>query len=380
MCAAPAAHRVFVHVGAPKTGTTYLQDLLWRHREALAGNGVLYPGNRRDVHFRAALNLRDVAFAGHRDPSLAGAWDRLAEQARAWQGGTAVLSHELLAAAKEEHALRAVASLEPAQVHVVYTARDLARQIPAMWQESVKNGQTLDFAGYLQRIERPGRRGRAAQIFWRSQDAPAVLERWSAAVPADRIHLITVPPAGAAPTLLWERFCSVVGIDVSRFDANVPRTNTSLGLAQVELVRRLNGALDDTLDWPDYEAVVKHELAERRLADRPPSPPASLPPRDYDWAVQHSRELVRALAHGPYDIVGSLDELVPPAEPPGPAGGGAVDAEIDSVLDVAVDVLAEDLIERVKARQASLRGHARRLRVPALAGRVARRLGGVLRR
>ena len=380
MCAAAAAHRVFVHVGAPKTGTTYLQDLLWRHRNALTGDGVLYPGNRRDVHFRAALDLREVAFAGHRDPTVAGAWDQLAEQARAWQGGIAVLSHELLAAATEERALRAVASLEPAQVHIVYTARDLARQIPAMWQESVKNGRTLDFAGYLERIQQPGRRGRAAQVFWRSQDAPAVLERWSAAVQADRIHLVTVPPPGAAPTLLWERFCSVIGIDSSRFDASVPRTNTSLGLAQVELVRRLNEALDDTLDWPDYEAVVKHELAERRLAGRPPSPPASLPGADYAWAVQRSRELVATLAAAPYDVVGSLDELVPPAQPSGPNGGGSVEAEIGSVLDVAVDVLAEDLIEQARARQGSLRGHARRLGIPALAGRVARRLGSIVRR
>ena len=250
--------RVFIHVGAPKTGTTYLQDLLWRHREELARLGVLYPGDRRDAHFRAALDLRGVAFAGHHDPSVEGAWERLAQEARDWGGGTVLLSHELLAAAREEHAQRAVASLQPAEVHVVYTARDLARQIPAMWQESVKNGRTLDFAGYLQRIESRGRRGRAAQVFWRSQDAAAVLDSWSVAVPADRIHLVTVPPPGAAPTLLWERFCSVVGVDGSRFDASVPRTNTSLGLAEVELVRRLNEVLGDRLQWPDYEAVVKH--------------------------------------------------------------------------------------------------------------------------
>ena len=34
---AEAGHpsRVFVHVGAPKTGTTFLQEVLWKNRKAL---------------------------------------------------------------------------------------------------------------------------------------------------------------------------------------------------------------------------------------------------------------------------------------------------------------------------------------------------------
>ena len=38
------ARRVYVHVGLPKTGTTYLQHMLWESREALAADGVLFPG------------------------------------------------------------------------------------------------------------------------------------------------------------------------------------------------------------------------------------------------------------------------------------------------------------------------------------------------
>jgi len=37
------APRAVVHVGAPKTGSTYLQAVLWRNRAALRAAGVLYP-------------------------------------------------------------------------------------------------------------------------------------------------------------------------------------------------------------------------------------------------------------------------------------------------------------------------------------------------
>jgi hypothetical protein len=33
--------RVFLHIGAPKTGTTYLQDVLWSNKAELSRRGVL---------------------------------------------------------------------------------------------------------------------------------------------------------------------------------------------------------------------------------------------------------------------------------------------------------------------------------------------------
>ena len=36
--------RVLLHVGLPKSGTSYLQKLLSANRERLRGHGVLFPG------------------------------------------------------------------------------------------------------------------------------------------------------------------------------------------------------------------------------------------------------------------------------------------------------------------------------------------------
>jgi hypothetical protein len=363
--------RVFVHIGAPKTGTTYLQAVLHRNRQQLAGDGVLYPQDIGNAHFHAALDLRGVAFAGHRVPNVEGAWDRVSSQVRGWTGRTSVISHELLAAAKPDQANRVVDSLAPAEVHVVYTARDIGRQIPAMWQESIKNGQTIDFAAYVNRLQRPLRQGRAAGIFWRSQDPLDVLSRWSA-IPAERMHVITVPQTGADVSLLWQRFCEVIGLDEHRYDIDVPRINESLGLAEAELVRRINIRLDGQLAWPDYEAVVKHELAEGKLARRVDSPRARLSPRQHSWAVGVSKQLAAGLESAGYRVVGDLADLVPADY--GSQGRDKGIPNADAVIEAAADVLAERLVERAAERAGSPRERAKsvatRLRLRSMTRRL----------
>src|SRR5262245_64817592 len=129
------AGRVYLHVGTPKSGTTSLQELLWRNRERLRGAGLLYPGDQPDAHFLATLDLLDRHF--HGQAAADGAWERLAAEVQAW-GGTAVISHEMLAPARPDTVRRAMDSLAGVEVHIVCTARDLARQVPAVWQEDVK--------------------------------------------------------------------------------------------------------------------------------------------------------------------------------------------------------------------------------------------------
>ena len=41
------AAKVFLHIGLPKTGTTYLQTVMWADRERMRAQGVLLPGRER---------------------------------------------------------------------------------------------------------------------------------------------------------------------------------------------------------------------------------------------------------------------------------------------------------------------------------------------
>lgn len=365
--------RVYLHVGAPKTGTTFVQDVLWANQDTLAEQGVLYWGNDPGAHFFAAQDLRGRYFRGHKHPQVRGAWERLASAAREWSGPAVLVSHEILAGCDADEARRAAASLLPHEVHVVYTARDLARQIPAMWQESVKNGRVVPYRRYLETLQRenPALVGR---IFWRTQDAAQVLDRWAAAVPDDRIHLLTVPPRGAAPGLLWRRFCTVTGLDPEGLDVDGAGGNVSIGLAEAELLRRLNQRLKGALSWPEHETLLKNFLTRSVLTDRVGTTRTGIPAADRDWVMEHSRAQIADLRKRGYDVVGSLHELVPDfSEDP----GASPDPVPDDVLDAAVDTLAVLLTEHVgtgrSARSAQLRrwGSAARARLPNdLAGRL----------
>ena len=124
---------VYLHVGAPKTGTTYLQDRLALNSHALARHDVFYPLSLHASQFRPALDLLDMPWGGLQE-DVDGEWDALMGRVRRLSG-TVVISHEILAAAKPAQVRKAMAGLEGSEVHLVYSARDLARQIPAEWQE-----------------------------------------------------------------------------------------------------------------------------------------------------------------------------------------------------------------------------------------------------
>src|SRR5215469_16912672 len=144
--------RVYVHVGEPKTGTTFLQDVLWANRRVLAARGVVLPGYNQRDHIRARRDLRDEPRqeSDLADP-WAGEWDVLAAQAlRA--PVAAVISDELLAACTEQQVERAVRSLAPADVHVIVTARALDAVLPAEWQETVKCGGSLGWETWLRAV------------------------------------------------------------------------------------------------------------------------------------------------------------------------------------------------------------------------------------
>ena len=60
---------VYLHIGAPKTGTTYMQDRLMLNQAQLAEHGVTIPTKNRFIdadlfHFRAALDLLDQDWGG----------------------------------------------------------------------------------------------------------------------------------------------------------------------------------------------------------------------------------------------------------------------------------------------------------------------------
>jgi hypothetical protein len=331
-----ARPKIFLHIGEPKTGTTFLQQLMWRNRSELAARGVVLPGHHPQDHFRASQDLRGIAkLASDPAGSWAGEWEILARQARQ-AGNVAVISHELFSAADAQQAERAVGSLLPAEVHIVLTVRDIATLLPAEWQETVKHRNTRDWEDWLGDVidrESPDP-DRRQWWFWRVHDTLAILDIWSRHLPAEHVHVITTPPRGSASGLLWQRFASLLGIDPGSVDLARARPNASLGMPEIEFLRRLNQALPDEVpDW-FYMWNVKEAVAHQALAARPRGGHLLLPASRDAWAKGHAEELVAALGSSGYDVIGDLDELRPqPAAGPGATAAGQ---PAEQVLDAAV--------------------------------------------
>jgi hypothetical protein len=358
------SRKVYVHIGAPKTGTTYLQDRLGRNLKQLAAHGVHVPTRSPFMspglfHFRAALDLLEQDWGG-RPGHAAGSWEAMARRIRR-QDGTVVFSHEILAPAARVHIERLKHDLAGSELHIVYSARDLARQAPAGWQESIKQGRRWSFRRYLRKV-RSG-----APWFARAFDLPAVLTAWGSGLPPEHVHVVTVPQAHAVvaePTLLWRRFCTAFGIDPAWAPLDSDRTNTSLGAAETQVLRRLNVRLGRSARRDvTYDALVRGMLAQDVLSGRP-SLPILLPPAFEPWAVERGEAWIEWLKGSGVDVVGDPQDLmpVPLADPDSyrHPDKPARRAERDAALDALAAMTAEAAARRDPG--ATLRGRVRRAR------------------
>lgn len=335
--------RVYLHVGAPKTGTTYLQDRLAANRNELARHDVHYPLGLQASHFKAALDLLDLSWGGQREDAR-GEWDKLVDRVRR-HDGTVIVSHEILAGARPEQVRKAMADFAGDEVHLVYSARDLARQIPAEWQEGIKHRRRRSFARFLTQVQSAKRR-RPTMWFWKAQGLPDVLARWGEGLPPERIHLVTVPQSGAPRDLLWERYCAAFGIDPAWAPATSDRENVSIGVAETALLRKLNRRLKRAgVQGDDYRRIVRQLMVHDTLAHREGMTRATLPPVAFPWAEEVADEWVAWIKEAGVDVVGDVDDLRPvrPAEdavwqnPDRPRRRDIVDAALDALVAVTLE-------------------------------------------
>lgn len=357
---------VYLHVGAPKTGTTYLQDRLALNKASLARHDVHYPLALHASQFRPALDLLEMPWGGLQE-NVDGEWDGLINRVRRQQGKV-IVSHEILAAARPTQVRRAMAGLEGAEVHLVYSARDLARQIPAEWQEGIKHQRKQGFAGFLRGVQ-TSRRTKPNMWFWRVQSLPDVLTRWSKGLPPERVHLVTVPQAGAPREELWRRYCRAFDIDPAWAPEQSDRENVSIGAAESTLIRRLNRRLKQAgLPSEEYRRLIRELVVHQTLAQRPDMSKVTLPPAAFPWADEVAEEWIQWVVGSGIDVIGDVEDLrpVPPpagqvwADPDRPRRPQMVDAALDAMVALAVEAAQRpDPNELLTAR---LGRAARRLR------------------
>jgi hypothetical protein len=178
-------------------------------------------------------------------------------------------------------------------------------------------------------------------MFWNSQDVPDVLRRWSRGLDPACVHVVTAPPAGAPADLLWSRFATVVGLQADAYPSGLPAANTSLSIIAAETLRRFNVRHAADLPILDYRRLVRRRLDPAFAATLQDGARLPLTPAQCDAIVDLSERMVRRLRRAGYDVVGSLDELVPqrPVGAGTPPGRGPDDLTDSELVDALTDVL-----------------------------------------
>lgn len=351
-----------MHIGAPKSGTSYLQDRFEANRDLLAEQGLTHPSTSTGNHFLPALDLIQRPWAGELKRAQ-GHWDALVATAAKAQGDV-LISHEILAAATPEQIRRARTSFAGDEFHVIYTARDLGRQLPAEWQEMVKHRSGLRFRGFMDKVQESPP-ATSDFWFWRVQSLPDVLARWGAETEIENVHLVTVPGPDGPRTALWDRFCAVVGLDPARDYADSENTNASIGASEVATLRRLNRILRrEGVSRETYVSKVR-ELVVREVFAHRDSEPARVPERWHSYVDDIAAGWLEWIEGAGIDVVGDARELLPhwgagpTPNPDQPDQAEVAEAAIEALAAVLVDLDRQPPVQ---------------VAVPTKVKRIARRL------
>ena len=304
---------VCLHIGAMKTGTTYVQGMLAANHDELARRGIAYPMPWTD-QVEAVRDLLRIKGGGHLG-SIDGHWRLMVERLHQWSGPRAILSMEFISFADDAQIRTMVDDLAPSDVTVVLGARDLARVLPAQWQTAVRNGRTVSYRDYLKGLtaKRPTK---AKGHFWKRQDVGRIAADWAKVVGRENVTVVTVPPRGADPGELWRRMASAMKLDVTQLNEMTP-SNESLGPTGTELLRRINrqAEVTDMSSWT-YQHGINRALSHQVLPDiADPHPGLRVPDEYHDWVRQESARVLRELEAADVAIVGDLADLQPKLTP-----------------------------------------------------------------
>ncbi len=337
-------HPLYVHVGPPRTGTTTVQQLLWNNRKELRSEHIRVPGRVRGLQFAAVTELVYGANVPAGEHARAGSWAELTGDILA-HDGPAVISHERLAASDEPTIARLLEDFAAREVHVVYTIRDLLAITLSAYPGMLKRGRVLSFDEHVARAVA----GVPEDRVWTTRAGKA-LRQWGAVVPPERLHVVTVPPPTAPRTLLWERFCSVVGHDPGNGTTETTRTNESVGVVEADFLNRLNGLAGE--DWrPEHQQFVRQVLTPRLLSQREGQRKIQLTDREARAALaRQTQALADEIATRGFHVVGDVSDLQVEIDPP------QLDPDHDRVTDQEFSELAmsctRQLVQMVQAERA----------------------------
>jgi len=225
-----ALPRYLIHVGPPKTGTTYLQRMFWELRGQMRNEGIYYPhefwpSGPNFLHSELVRELRQ------------GPSERLGNVFAALNASgseTVLISCEGLVALPVQSLAYLRELLGDAPVDIVFYARRWSDWFPSQWQQHIKQGSTEQFPIAYARLL-------GAKAPGESINHKITLDRFASVFGEKSIKVVSYSNLADARVGIAEHFFATI-LDwvpkaFPRFSSPV---NTSLSAFETEIVRCLN--------------------------------------------------------------------------------------------------------------------------------------------
>jgi hypothetical protein len=257
----------------------------------------------------------------------------------------------------------------------VVTARDTLSLVTARWQEFVKNGSTVPIDRYPVREETDP----TNEWDWGTLDLADVLARWGAAVPSERVHVLTLPRPDEPRETLWLRFAGLLGVDPDTCSTAEPAQNESLGVVEVELLRRVNRELVGFTSAQDRGNWIRGYLAQGKLVPRGGERFWPSEERVAELVARGHRIADEVAAAG-YHVVGAVEDLRPPAVVPSRRHPSSVtEGELATAgASVIADMMTD--VRRLTREKRAAEERSATLRPAVIAPTLLRRAVGAARR
>lgn len=157
--------KLVLHVGAHKTGTTFLQSTFFDNRAVLAEHGIHYPdmGPNKAHHVLGApwLNMKELDKAVKKQGGTEAIWDRFLSTYGTSDGTVFISSESFSRGGNNSVNIPELASRLSVfdDIQVLYTLRDQAELAQSAWLQVSKNSRVLSVNPYVTEIMTNHRRG-----------------------------------------------------------------------------------------------------------------------------------------------------------------------------------------------------------------------------
>ena len=217
-------------------------------------------------------------------------------------------------------------------------------------------------------------------MFWAGRDLPELLERWSAHVPPERVHVVPMPASRTSTPTLLERFCAAVGVPATELTEPDEPVNAAIGRAQTDLLRLVNevappeqrrrGAHGARSPWH----VRLSWLGLRHLGSQD-GDSLKMPAQWREWCEEVAQADIDFLRTSGVQVHGDLEDLRPRASDFSDAPAPSSEQLLRVATQALSDIVAERAVERLP-RAATARAAAAAAQQPALPAPVLEGLPG----